>query len=130
MSPEDLVDDGDYADFVREVTGEVAKYGALARVVVPRPGANGGGGGGGSGGGGGGGGGLVFLVYDGARGAGMPRLALHGRTFGGDAIGAALVDERALAGWRERRGSAAGARRGAAAWGDGQCTLRACMPNR
>ena len=84
----DLEDDAAYAELLAEVTSEVAKYGALERVVIPRPAAAQGGGGENDPPGAG----LVFLVYDDARGAERARAALDGRRFGDATIAAALED--------------------------------------
>ncbi len=104
VSRADLIVDDDHADLVQEITDEVAKYGRLLRVVVPRPRSDGGGGGGGDEEGEGEedppGVGLVFLEYAEARSAENARLALDRREFGEGRITASLEEPAALEGLR------------------------------
>jgi splicing factor U2AF subunit len=94
VTRDELAEDDDYEDLVADITAEVAKYGRLARVVVPRPRPAGGPGAAGledpPGVG------LVFLQYEDAAGAENARVALHGREFGEGRIAASLVNAGAL----------------------------------
>lgn len=81
---EDLIDDGEYADLVEDVTQEVAKYGKLVGVEIPRPAADGGEDPTGVG--------FVFLCYEDPRGAERAQVALNGRRFGDNLAEATFYD--------------------------------------
>jgi splicing factor U2AF subunit len=82
VSPGELVDDGEYADIVGDVTHEAGRYGALLSVLIPR---------------GGPGLGRVFLQYGDVMGAISAATSLAGRSFGGKPIVARYYDEGAFA---------------------------------
>ena len=85
---DELLDDEEYADILEDCTAEVAKYGKLRRVAIPRPappaadppGV-----------------GLVFMCFEEPEAAGRARVALHGRAFGeGAVLEASLFDPAAF----------------------------------
>lgn len=83
---DELLDDEEYEDLLEDTRGEVAKYGELVQVLIPRPSPQGEGSDPP-------GVGLVFLEYATASSAEKARLALHGREFGDKPIAASLLDK-------------------------------------
>lgn len=85
VTRDQLADDAEVAELLDDVAAEVAKYGALTRVAIPRPAACSGGGADPPGVGG------VFLVYADAASASRAATALQGRAFDERSLAASLV---------------------------------------
>ena len=79
VQPHELLNDGDYADIMEDISGECGKYGQLAGVNIPRPPAPGNG--------------RVFLHYADISGGIAAATGLPGRQFGGKPISARYYDE-------------------------------------
>eukprot|EP00877_Chromochloris_zofingiensis_P014566 jgi/Chrzof1/9363/Cz04g00030.t1 len=83
---DELLDDEEYADILDDTRDEVAKYGSLKSVIIPRPSSDGpeqdpaGVG-------------LVFLEYEDGKGAAKAQVALHGRQFGENKVDASFFDQ-------------------------------------
>eukprot|EP00897_Mesotaenium_endlicherianum_P010046 jgi/Mesen1/906/ME000116S00055 len=84
VTPSELVNDEDYEEIVEDMREECGKYGALANLVIPRPGAAGEAPPGV---------GKVFVEYSDEEGAKKARQALNGRKFGGNTVTALFYPE-------------------------------------
>jgi hypothetical protein len=82
----ELADEEEYEDIVADVEEECGKYGALERITIPKPTADGTGPNDSAVG-------LVFLLYADLEGATKAQGALHARIFGGKTTQASFFDE-------------------------------------